>query len=251
MIGHLSHASVAQRRHRHLFAGAVAIGSGVIVVLMTLGARTALVAFWAVAVVIALGAALSLVPLPQVSDQQKGDAVNHLGFILALVMLALCLAHYDPRGGDVTPVLRGFAASVASIAAGFTLKVLFQQFQESPEEIEERVRVGLARVSRELHVHALHIVQDLGTFRAMLAAEIGQPGSSMFTVLAQRTQSTLEQMLMTHVEAVTAISRRQHDRAGEMASGSAPSAAELQVLAERLSQIGDEMQRLIHKGPSA
>jgi hypothetical protein len=197
--------TAAQRRHRSIFACVAAAGSAGLIIMMTRGAATWLVAAWTSLFVIGYALVLSLSPLHHVSDRQKGDACNHLGFIFGLVVLTACLWLYDPRWGDVRPVLRAFAAALAGVVCGFTLKVLFQQFREDSEEIDAQVRGALGDAARDVHVQVLGIIQDLSTLRATLWSEISRHVPTDVAPPTGRTNALTQEPRMTKLRTTLAM----------------------------------------------
>ena len=83
-----------------------------------------------------------------------GDNLYYLGLLYTLVSLAASLYEFSPKeeGLDsITPIITNFGIAIFSTILGVAFRVYFGLNQTDPEELEQRVRVELADVVRELN----------------------------------------------------------------------------------------------------
>jgi hypothetical protein len=193
------------QRDRLLFAGVVIIGVTGTLMLLVLEAWTSALVAWAMTVVASYTAIVWWSRPFQVTEEQAGEAANDLGFILAIAMLAFSLGGYGGDREDLGTVFRAFAAAVASMGIGFFFKVLLQRFADSATAVEEAVRADMADAARHMHVELLRVLQDLAALRLRLADEFATPAQNLFTGLVERTEQTMERLLLTHASAVKAL----------------------------------------------
>jgi hypothetical protein len=176
----------ARERCRAAFAVAALVGGLGILIGISTGLPMLQIAAWCAAVVAGYGVVIGLIGGGQIGPRQAGDALNSLGFVLALAVLTITVWIFAAWPADGAAIIRGFAAALASIGCGYALKVLIQLFRDDPDEIEAGVRLALIEVSRELHVQLLGVLQDVGALRVALAAEIAR--ASAETTAAVRTE---------------------------------------------------------------
>ena len=84
-----------------------------------------------------------------------GDNLYYLGLLYTLVSLAASLYEFTPKEDDIesiTPIITNFGIAIFSTILGVAFRVCFNLKQTDPEEIEERARVELADVVRELNL---------------------------------------------------------------------------------------------------
>ena len=83
-----------------------------------------------------------------------GDNLYYLGLLYTLVSLAASLYEFSPKEEDIesiTPIITNFGVAIFSTILGVAFRVYFSLNQTDPEEIEQRARVELAEVVRELN----------------------------------------------------------------------------------------------------
>lgn len=83
-----------------------------------------------------------------------GDNLYYLGLLYTLVSLAASLYEFTPKAEDIesiTPIITNFGVAIFSTILGVAFRVYFSLNQTDPEEIEQRARVELADVVRELN----------------------------------------------------------------------------------------------------
>jgi hypothetical protein len=231
-----------QQRDRVVFAGAVLVGTAIVLVVMAFHVATWIAVAAVVAVVLLYGFMLWCWPQWHVNEYQSGEAANHLGFILALVVLAYALWEFGTERSNVPAVARGFAVAVAAVASGVAVRVFFQQFRVDLDDIDTGVRIALGDAAHEVHTQLLSLLQDLTALRATIADEIARPGGNLFTSIARRTQVALEEMLIEHVATLKTLTEREYTRLSDPNHrDNDPIASRLDVLAKHAKDINTFM----------
>jgi ElaB/YqjD/DUF883 family membrane-anchored ribosome-binding protein len=126
-----------------------------------------------VPVLIMIGYALVLgvARLFRLRDDQSGDNLYYMGFLLTLTSLAVSLYQFS-ADGSAEQIVKNFGIAIASTITGITLRILFNQMRRDPVEVEATARLELAEASRRVKRELDSTVLEFGYFRRMAQQSI-------------------------------------------------------------------------------
>ncbi len=126
-----------------------------------------------------------------------GDNLYYLGLLYTLVSLAVSLYEFTPKQEDIesiTPIITNFGIAIFSTILGVAFRVYFGLNQTDPEEIEERARVELADVVRELNLGLRDATRSFLQYSREMQENLRQGLDETKNAIDENLQQSLSQL---------------------------------------------------------
>jgi hypothetical protein len=175
---------VSAAADKFLFAGAFALGIGLIIILKIYDAKQ-----WVISLCIAtcmIGYVLIClgVQIAQIREDIVADNVYYLGFLYTLTSLGMALYQVASVQDDrlIENLLSNFGIALLSTILGIFLRVMVSQIRRDPVEVEREARLELVEAASMLKGELRGIIVQLNDFR-----------TEMTQILREGTELTLKQ----------------------------------------------------------
>src|SRR5215471_15181258 len=127
----------------------VAIGCAYIVVAKLEGVAQFYVTFVPVTVMLAYALLICLARPLRLRDDQAGDNLYYMGFLLTLTSLGVSLYQFTATRA-AEEIVQNFGIAIGSTITGIGLRVIFNQMRRDPIEVERIMRLELAEAARRV-----------------------------------------------------------------------------------------------------
>ncbi|HXW28263.1 MAG TPA: hypothetical protein VEK55_02785 [Xanthobacteraceae bacterium] len=220
----------------------VVIGCAYIVVAKLEGIGQFYVTFVPVVVMLAYALLICLARPLRLRDDQSGDNLYYMGFLLTLTSLGVSLYQFTATGA-AEEIVQNFGIAIGSTITGIGLRVIFNQMRRDPIEVERIMRLELAEAARRVRRELDSTVVEFGYFRRstqQAAADSFRQVASTFDEVADKLVSRLEEVASNATRPLETASRRSGEAIGEqtkaMVAAFAATTQQLAAETERLSK---------------
>src|SRR5215467_2252508 len=187
----------------------VAIGCAYIVVAKLEGVAQFYVTFVPVTVMLAYALLICLARPLRLRDDQSGDNLYYMGFLLTLTSLGVSLYQFTATGA-AEEIVQNFGIAIGSTITGIGLRVIFNQMRRDPIEVERIMRLELAEAARRVRRELDSTVIEFGYFRRstqQAAADSFKQVASTFDEVAAKLVTKLEEVASKSTRPLEAASR--------------------------------------------
>jgi hypothetical protein len=220
----------------------VVIGCAYIVLAKLAGVGQFYVTFVPVMVMLAYALLICLARPLRLRDDQSGDNLYYMGFLLTLTSLGVSLYQFTATRA-AEEIVQNFGIAIGSTITGIGLRVIFNQMRRDPIEVERIMRLELAEAARRVRRELDSTVVEFGYFRRstqQAAADSFRQVASTFDEVADKLVSRLEEVASNSTRPLETAARHSGEAIGEQTKAIvAAFAATTQQLAaetERLSK---------------
>jgi hypothetical protein len=220
----------------------VAIGGAYIVVAKLEGVGQFYVTFVPVTVMLAYALLICLAGPLRLRDDQSGDNLYYMGFLLTLTSLGVSLYQFTATRA-AEEIVQNFGIAIGSTITGIGLRVIFNQMRRDPIEVERIMRLELAEAARRVRRELDGTVVEFGYFRRttqQAAADSFRQVASTFDEVAAKLVARLEEVAAKSARPLETASRRSGEAIGEqtkaIVAAFAASTEQLAAGSERLSK---------------
>ena len=175
-------------------------------------------------------------------DDQSGDNLYYMGFLLTLTSLGVSLYQFTATRA-AEEIVQNFGIAIGSTITGIGLRVIFNQMRRDPIEVERIMRLELAEAARRVRRELDSSVVEFGYFRRstqQAAADAFKQVASTFDEVASKLVARLEEVASKSARPLETASRRSGEAIGEqtkaMVAAFAATTQQLAVETERLSK---------------
>src|SRR5215470_18729925 len=218
----------------------VAIGCAYIVVAKLEGVAQFYVTFVPVTVMLAYALLICLARPLRLRDDQSGDNLYYMGFLLTLTSLGVSLYQFTATGA-AEEIVQNFGIAIGSTITGIGLRVIFNQMRRDPVEVERMMRLELAEAARRVRRELDSTVVEFGHYRRsaqQAAADSFNHVTKRFDEVVRKLFASLEDITTKLAAPIEAASRRSADA---IAGASEMIDAQLAHGASRLSAASDAL----------
>ena len=122
------------------------------------------VTFVPVAAMLAYALLITLARSLRLRDDQSGDNLYYMGFLVTLTSLGVSLYQFSATRA-AEEIVQNFGIAIGSTIAGIGLRVVFNQMRRDPIEVERTMRLELAEAARRVRRELDASVVEFGYFR--------------------------------------------------------------------------------------
>ena len=224
------------REKESIFFGVVALlGSGSILLLHSLGASQATTT--SIPVLLMLVYAGIEYFIGESPGDELGDRLYYLGFLLTLTSVGYSLWKFEHSRGDVEAVLGNFGIALATTITGLVLRVVLNQINEDPVELERRARGELRDAARDLRIELISSVEDIGTFRRSVLLSLNDGLEAILERFSASLEKSTNSVAETANQAIAAIGNAAQESSSKID-------AALLKLPERAAEVDSVVRRL-------
>src|SRR5215471_10946320 len=188
----------------------VAIGCAYIVVAKLEGVAQFYVTFVPVTVMLAYALLICLARPLRLRDDQSGDNLYYMGFLLTLTSLGVSLYQFTATGA-AEEIVQNFGIAIGSTITGIGLRVIFNQMRRDPVEVERMMRLELAEAARRVRRELDSTVVEFGYHRRsaqQAAADSFSHVADKFDEIVGKFLGSLEEITAKTVAPLEAASLR-------------------------------------------
>jgi hypothetical protein len=200
-----------------VFTVFVVIGCAYIVLAKLEGVGQFYVTFVPVIVMLAYASLICLARPLRLRDDQSGDNLYYMGFLLTLTSLGVSLYQFTATRA-AEEIVQNFGIAIASTITGIGLRVIFNQMRRDPIEVERIMRLELAEAARRVRRELDSTVVEFAYFRRstqQAAADSFRQVASTFDEVADKLVSRLEEVASNSTRPLETASRRSGEAIGE------------------------------------
>jgi hypothetical protein len=220
----------------------VAIGCAYIVVAKLEGVAQFYVTFVPVTIMLAYALLICLAKPLRLRDDQSGDNLYYMGFLLTLTSLGVSLYQFTATGA-AEEIVQNFGIAIGSTITGIGLRVIFNQMRRDPIEVERVMRLELAEAARRVRRELDSTVVEFGYFRRttqQAAADSFKHVASTFDEVAAKLVARVEEVASKSARPLETASRRSGEAIAEqtkaMVAAFAATTGQLAAETARLSK---------------
>jgi hypothetical protein len=225
-----------------VFTVFVAIGCAYIVLAKLEGVGQLYVTFVPVTTMLAYALLICLARPLRLRDDQSGDNLYYMGFLLTLTSLGVSLYQFTATRA-AEDIVQNFGIAIGSTITGIGLRVIFNQMRRDPIEVERIMRLELAEAARRVRRELDSAVVEFGYFRRstqQAAADSFRQVAGTFDEVATKLVARLEEVASKSAKPLETASRRSGEAIGEqtkaMVAAFAATTQQWATEAERLSK---------------
>src|SRR5215470_8796569 len=174
----------------------VIVGCVYIVLAKLAGVGQFYVTFVPVIVMLAYALLICLARPLRLRDDQSGDNLYYMGFLLTLTSLGVSLYQFTATGA-AEEIVQNFGIAIGSTITGIGLRVIFNQMRRDPIEVERIMRLELAEAARRVRRELDSTVVEFGYFRRatqQAAADSFKQVASTFDEVAAKLVARVEEV---------------------------------------------------------
>src|SRR5215470_6757356 len=191
----------------------VIVGCVYIVLAKLAGVGQFYVTFVPVIVMLAYALLICLARPLRLRDDQSGDNLYYMGFLLTLTSLGVSLYQFTATRA-AEEIVQNFGIAIGSTITGIGLRVIFNQMRRDPVEVERIMRLELAEAARRVRRELDSTVVEFGYYRRsaqQAATDSFNHVTEKFDEMVAKFLGSLEDITAKLAEPLEAASRRSGD----------------------------------------